>query len=188
MVIAEGVEHFDLRYLVTVHPRAPVVRRRDRPERRCGCLYVVDKPDNLRTEETMRIFLMESWGYTVDPIDDDAEQEEFDAAFALHDVVYVSPSAGDNQVGSALVAAPIGLVNENGNACETLDLAEQCAETDASFAGLIITDNSHYITRPFVTGLVPLLTIDDQLIHFDRVETPLAAGATALGSPSRRRR
>lgn len=141
-----------------------------------NALMVVADPANPSSQETTRQALLDSFGYAVTLIDDDASQAVFDTEVAANDFAYVPSLASALAVGSKLVNAPIGVVNEepllvddfgfgaSGNVWKDLD------EID-------ILDNTHYITQPFATGL---LTITSSLQEIYLMTSNLGAGFEQL--------
>jgi type II secretory pathway pseudopilin PulG len=121
------------------------------PPSRSVLMVVVD-PVNLTAQEAAKQVLMESWGFTVNRIDESASQAEFDAAVATADVAYVAEDILSGNLGTKLREAPIGVVIEE----QKLPSEFGIASTDTVFTETFIqiTDNTHYITEPFSLGTV----------------------------------
>ena len=115
-------------------------------------LFVVANPASLLAVEAYKQSLMESWGYTVNLLDDDATQATYDSAVAANDVVYISASVGSGAVGTKLTNAPIGVVNEEGALDNALGFSSMQVLPVPVGDSLDVTDNSHYITRMFPAG------------------------------------
>ncbi len=112
-------------------------------------IVVIDKAA-LVDEEEKAIDLFESWGYTVKPISANAPQNAFNVEFGVHDVVFVSETVSQADLGGKLVNAPIGVVSQDGDYNPDLGFSGSSALTVGSAIDIISTD--HYITRPFVAG------------------------------------
>jgi len=118
------------------------------------------------SQHVLRQNLMESWGYSVTQIDGGDSQATFDAALDTVDVVYVPKVASDSEIGTKLRDTVRGVVSEK----KPLDAEFRFAANDGqNYSGtqLDITDNSHYITSPFSTGPVTILSSSYDLIRFD---------------------
>jgi len=76
-------------------------------------VLMVSDPGSLTPAAADRKALMESWGYTVNLIDDSDSQANFDAATAAADVAYVTESVLLAALDKKLKAASIGVVNED---------------------------------------------------------------------------
>jgi len=107
-------------------------------------------------QEQLRIDLIESWGYTVTLIDDSDSQANFDAAVAANDVAYVSSTVSNVALGSKLLNASIGVVDENMPLAATFGFATdyQAKSRDQ----IRVTDNTHYITSPLAAGYLTIFT------------------------------
>ncbi|MDH3452961.1 MAG: DNRLRE domain-containing protein, partial [Gammaproteobacteria bacterium] len=118
-------------------------------------LMVVANPGGLTTQEATRRTLIESFDYTVTLIDDDDTQAAFDTAVAASDVAYVPPSVSDVSLGSKLVGAGIGVVNEQPALVDEFGFGAQ-GSVWKSRDEIDVLDNTHYITSPFATGLLTI--------------------------------
>ncbi len=121
-------------------------------------LFVVPSPGSLGATDTVKQTLFESWGYTVNQIDDDAPLADFVAATAANTVVYVAATAVAASVGSKLFKAPIGVVNANSGLHD--DFGFSTVRYISSTNAPLNTVASHYITQPFAGGQVTLYTSD----------------------------
>lgn len=133
-------------------------------------------PANLSTQDSNKKLLIESWGYTVNLIDDSAAPGVFNTAVANADVVYISGSVDDGVLDTKLVDVVIGVVNEKARLTDEFGFSANWGTKDE--IALNIIDNSHYITTDFPIGLLP--------IHDTAQTTPnysgtLAAGLISLG-------
>jgi len=108
-------------------------------------------------QEQLRIDLIESWGYGVNLIAHDDSQANFDAAVATNDVAYISSAVNETALGTKLRDAPIGVVNEQGQLVDEVGFGQQSV-TYKSRVEIDVLDNTHYITEPFPTGLLTILS------------------------------
>ncbi|MGI9258462.1 MAG: LamG domain-containing protein, partial [Gammaproteobacteria bacterium] len=134
-------------------------------------LLVVADPANLTTQETAKKALIESWGYSVNLIDDAASPTEFVDAFAVNDVVYVSGDVSDASVGNNLLKTSLGVVNEQIALHDELLLSTSAGTND--FTNISVIDNAHDITTGFSTGWLTVTTANQPL---NALEGTLAAG------------
>ncbi|MDX1697877.1 MAG: LamG domain-containing protein, partial [Thiohalobacterales bacterium] len=125
-------------------------------------LLVVVDPASLTAEEAAKKALIESWGYAVNLIDDSDSQANFDAAIAANDVAYVSSTVSSITLGTKLVSAPIGVVNELVTLVGEFGIGQE-AYNYKSRIEINVLDNSHYITQPFATGLLTIFTANQNL-------------------------
>lgn len=119
-------------------------------------LMIVRDAGSLSHQETLKRTQIQAWGYTVHLLSDHASQSAYDLAIADADVVFVNEDALSYVIGDKLHDAPIGVVNEEGNFNDELDVA-------ASYRWHVdrridIVDNSHYITEPFSAGRLQVLS------------------------------
>jgi hypothetical protein len=143
-------------------------------------LLVVGDPASLNAQESARQTLVESWGYTVSLIDDDATQAAYDSAVAVNDVAYVPLEIAGTSLATKLKAAPIGVVNEEGLLIlDTWGFAFATSFTSgASLTDLDVVDNTHFITTVFSLGALSLFTTDQPIVD---MRPTLAPGLTVLG-------
>ena len=134
-------------------------------------LLFVGEDTSPNGEEQLRIDLIESWGYAVTVIDDDDTQANFDVAVAANDVAYVSSTVSKVALGTKLKAAPIGLVNEQGALVEEFGFGTQNVNYKSRIE-IDVLDNTHYITTPFPTGLLTVLTGNQILLVFTASTAP----------------
>ena len=107
----------------------------------------------MTAEEVAHQALIESWGHTVEIIDDGASQTDFDNAVAINDVVFTTNDITASTLGTKLVNATIGVVTSEDNLSDEFGLASAIAWESGT--QVEINDNTHYITSPFATGLLP---------------------------------
>ena len=125
-------------------------------------LLVVVDPSSLTAQEAAKKVLIESWGYTVNLIDESDSQANFDAAIAANDVAYIPQDINSTNLGTKLRNATIGVVNEEGEQVDELGIAgDKLFKTRHE---IDIVDNLHYITQPFATGLLTFVS-SDQSVH-----------------------
>ena len=91
--------------------------------------------------------IFESWGYDVDIADDNFI---WLINFDNYDLVYVSETASDTAITGKLDYRSIGIVNEQSLINDDLGFAS--GSNTATGDSINITDNSHFITAPFVIG------------------------------------
>lgn len=142
-------------------------------------LFVVDN-GSPKDEDLARKVLVESWGYTVTLISDQATQAEFDAALADSVVVYISGETGEGDIGTKLTNATIGVVTEQRKMPRKDKLGiweKDWQEYDGT--GVAIDDNTHYITSDFGIGPLTILSDTWKLLKSDGNPS---AGARTLAS------
>jgi Tfp pilus assembly protein PilX len=115
-------------------------------------LLVVVDPAVLTAQEAAKQALMESWGYTVNLIDESASQGEFDDAVTTADVAYVAEDIASGALGTKLRGATIGVVIEEEKITDEFGISS--GETTFAESSIEVTDNTHYITAPFGLGAV----------------------------------
>ena len=140
-------------------------------------LFVVGNDAGLIDQDSMDIAAIETWGYTVDIIDDGESQSTYDAAIATSDVVYVAESTVSSSLNSKLNATTLAVLTEEAKICDDMFLASDVDfETTSTFN---ITDDSHYITRTLGTGNQTVVNSSQELCAI--VGTP-APGMQILGT------
>ena len=120
------------------------------PQGSGNVLMLASSSSNPNPEEVLRIGLLESWGYVVDPYWQKNSKSNYDSKIANYDVVYVPATADPAEIGTKLTDASIGVVNELGALNDELGIASCSASPVGSTIN--ISDNSHYITLPFASG------------------------------------
>jgi hypothetical protein len=143
-------------------------------------LLVVGNGPNPSVRDQDRQALIESWGYSVVVIDDDADQASMDAAVAGSDIVYVSASAGDNALGAKLADAPRGVISEDGDQLNDLGFASDVPNT-VTYSQFTATVPTHYISEPFAGSAVTQFTSNQSMPMPTGTIAPDLAGAAALG-------
>jgi hypothetical protein len=121
-------------------------------------LMVVADAANPGPADLARQALLESWGYAVQMIADEAGQGEFDVALGLQDVVYVSATVDTAVLGNKLETASIGVVSEAGGLNAGLGFASGSSWPVGN--RIDITDNTHPVTELFPAGAVPIYDAD----------------------------
>lgn len=124
------------------------------PQGNGNILLVVGDDINLNAADVKKQTLFEDWGYTVNLIDDDQTQSNFDSEVSLNDVVYVSESTDSTVLGTKLSNTTKGVVTEESGLLDELGLSSDGSRIVDS--GLEIIDNSHYITALFPSGVLPI--------------------------------
>ncbi|MDH3350624.1 MAG: DNRLRE domain-containing protein, partial [Gammaproteobacteria bacterium] len=142
-------------------------------------LLVVVDPANLTAQEADKQALIESWGHTVNLIDESASQGEFDAAVAIADVAYVNEDISSGTLGTRLREATIGVVIEDQESMVVFGFGSAYAireDTD-----LEILDNSHYITATLAIGVLSITNSVQPLVSISGY--PPADSATLGQAP-----
>ena len=124
-------------------------------------LLVVLDPVNMTAQDTAKQALIKGWGHTVNLIDDDAAQSEFDAAYAINDVVYMSEEVNSGTLSTKLRNAYIGVVFEEQKIPDELGVSS--GESVYFETSIDITDNSHYITETFSTGPLTIVSSSQEV-------------------------
>ena len=148
-----------------------------------GLLFVVANDGGLTIEETAHQTLVESWGYVVELIDDDASQAEFDTAVAINDVVLITNDITASKLNTKLVNASIGVVTSEVNLSDEFGLSASVGWDSGT--AIEINNNTHYITSPFPTGLLTVLTGSESLAYVSGILSPnlgkLASSTSGFG-------
>ncbi len=139
-------------------------------------LMVVGNDGNLTNQEEAKKTLLESWGYAVNVIDEDDNEDSFNTALAENDVVFVGEDVQANDVGNKLTDATIGIVIEEANLVDDLGMGDGI-DWDSGDKITIISV-AHYITQPFDTGTLDILDSNESLAY--QVPNP-APGLKVLG-------
>ncbi len=117
-------------------------------------LMVVANNGSLSAQESARKTLLESWGYRVNTLDDDANTASFNAAVAANQIVYLPVEINSAALGTKLRDAAIGIVSEEVELSDEFGIASSQATGSGSQATIAV--NTHYITSPFATGALAL--------------------------------
>ena len=143
-------------------------------------LFVVPNSALLDSGNAARKTLLEDWDMNVTLIDESDTLTNYNAAFPSNDVVYVSSTTVDTNVGSKLTDAPIGVVLEQS------DLSDEMGIGSGGFhyfsSETIIVDNSHYITETFGLGALMIVPATQHLRAVDG--TPPAGAQMLAQKPS----
>ena len=142
-------------------------------------LFVVPNPGDLDTEDTERLELIESWGYTVTLIDDSDSQSDFDSALNENDVVYITESVSSGNVSDKLRNATIGVVNEERAIVDDFGLASNYFSVDTT--NIEIVNNSHYITSVFPLGSLIITTTTKEFVNLNGI---ISTGLDVLADSS----
>ncbi len=119
--------------------------------------------------------LLESWGYTVQIIDDSDTADNFDAAMSVNDVALVNHSVESAALSGKLRAAPIGVVIESAPTYNAMGVAQN--DTWFGEDSFNILDNTHEITSIFPLGMLTIATSNQ---NFVATRQALAPGAVVL--------
>ena len=115
-------------------------------------LMVVSESSSPDSVDVWRSDLLESWGYTVELIDDSDGQAAFDVAVTNNDVAYVSGTTVHSELQTKLVNVTIGVVKEVPRLVQEFGFSSGNELKDRD--EIDIVDNAHYITTLYKTGLL----------------------------------
>ncbi|MGI9343249.1 MAG: DNRLRE domain-containing protein, partial [Gammaproteobacteria bacterium] len=118
---------------------------------------------------------LESLGYTVNMIQDDDSQGNYNAAFAANDVVFVSESVATNNIGTKLTGSPIGVITTDGRLNDELGISTNRTTPVADTVDVV--DNSHFLTQVFPLTPIQFTT---GAIQLEAVGGTVAPGAQVL--------
>ena len=142
-------------------------------------LFVTANSGSTAALEQQRRDKLEYWGYSIQLIDQGADQTVYDAAIPLADIAYIPASVNSNTHRARLLNSCIGVVNEEGNLSDDLGFSSGVSRA-ASETSIEIPGNSHDITLPFVgSGVYPLFMTAQPLYS---INSTIAPGATVLGA------
>ncbi len=144
--LADDVQDLNLSWITRVMP-AEAAGAGSSPK----ILFVVTSDSSPTGQENLRRALFEAWGYEVQLINQSATQSAFNTAFSETIAAYISEEADANSVGSKLVNATIGVVNEEPELHDEFGFATSVDST-SSLTGIKIKDATHYITQTFING------------------------------------
>ncbi len=114
------------------------------------------------TSESARIRLFESWGYQTTIISAQESQDNITAQLNDHEVVYVSSDVPSTDLGTKLVEATIGVVNENPNYVDEFGFA---SDSSISFASaLVLNASNHYIASGFADPAIVTFSASQSVI------------------------
>lgn len=140
-------------------------------------LFIVPDASSLTNQDEVKQSLFEEWTWTVTLMSADASQAEIDSAVENNDVAYISEEVLSSHIGTKLKDATIGVVIEE----QVLMDEYGFSSSNGNFSSdeIEITDNSHYITSPFSTGDIEILTAASPLTV---CAGTMGAGVTTLGT------
>jgi Concanavalin A-like lectin/glucanases superfamily len=118
-------------------------------------LLVVVNSASLTSEETAIKTQFQTWGYTVSTVSQNATQTNIDTAVAAADVVYIPSTIQEWVLTSALRTATKGVVCGERYEDVYMGFATNLG-WDYSATQMNVTNNSHYITSTFSTGLLTI--------------------------------
>jgi hypothetical protein len=119
-------------------------------------LLVIGDDITLAAADSQKKALFESWGYSINLIDDDADQSTFNDALDNNDVTYISETVWGPTLANKLVATDKGVVNEEEYQNNRLGLSSSGSYIVND--SMEIIDNSHYVTALFPNGVVPIFS------------------------------
>ena len=186
VALVADVKQFDLTYTSRTMTGTGFVKGVFPPERTVlfvsGGTWFIQEPGGElvvvpTAQEAARIALIESWQNAVDLIHSTQAQADFDSAVAAANVVYVSQEVSDTDLGTKLVNASIGVVNENWSLIDEFGFATGGALLVG--APSLDVDISHYITAVCAANPVsPYLAAESHQI----IMVPAAPGLEAVGT------
>ncbi len=124
----------------------------------------------LTTTELARAAILESAGYSMTAIPDDASDEQVAAALAEADAVYVSGEVNDSALSPLYYETTLGVVSECDDAVEDFGFCKASKSVDHSM--LHIFTNNHYITSEFAQGPLPVSNRAIPLLQMDGDRSP----------------
>lgn len=139
-------------------------------------LLVVSDPANMTPQEVARKTLIESWGYTVTLIDDDATVGDFNAAAVSAVVAYIPIEVDDQAVDNKLSNFTIGVVNEESELLDELGFSFSGSSVDETQVGIV--DTTHYINSGYPSAW---LTIYSSTQPTFTLGGNISVGVTFLG-------
>ncbi len=139
-------------------------------------LFAVGNGSSPETDDTKKAALFESWGYTVEYIDDNASLLEYTTALATASVAYISETCSSGSIGTKLTSTTVGVVCEEGYCNDALEVTSQDSGSTSSNV-IDIVDNSHYITSVFSTGTLAIVSPSQSMRTHGGT---MASGATVL--------
>lgn len=125
----------------------------------------------LGANDTARRALIESWGFSVEVIEDSAPVGDFTAAYPANDVVYISEDCRWQDIGNKIANIDLGVVNEKGSMYDDLGISSGNDWTSGTDVGLV--NNSHEITSGFDV-FIPIFSVSQTI--------KLTAGSLAPGA------
>lgn len=121
----------------------------------------VDTPS---AAELLRIDLIESWGYDVQTISQEASQATFDEQLDGANVVFVSGEINSGTLGSKVTAATVGVVSESAyNAIQLGILGSSLSTSYQSSDTIEVVDASHHITSQHSAGTLQVFDTPQQV-------------------------
>lgn len=159
-----GVSH-TVRALITTTPASTP-----------SVLMVVPNAGSLSAADTTRKSMLESWGWTVTLLSQNASQSELDDASDDVDIIYVSSTMNSNAMANKLESSSLGMVIETGAFLQNFGLASRSASS-LNVTQIKITNDSHYITQTLNAGT---FTIVNSSQTMQLVTGTMAAGLTQL--------
>jgi prepilin-type N-terminal cleavage/methylation domain-containing protein len=141
VTVCENVYDLSLEYIREAKPLLDAPR----------VLLVVSDAGALSLQEQARQTLMESWGFTIQPVGGDASQIVFDTLIGDSNVLYVCGTVSSTAMADKDFNPPIGVVNEAGALYDEFGFAEG-ADTSLSADYVWIVDETHEITAGLGTG------------------------------------
>lgn len=138
-------------------------------------LLLITADSSLTGEESTRKSQFESWGYTVNTVQDGDAQATIDAALAGSDVVYIPYSVDGAALSSKIRAATIGVVYE---AVSNLDYQFGLSNGGANGGSPNTTTDIVDTTHPITSGLSDPLTIFSSSAYQRSVNAPVSSSTT----------
>ncbi|MEQ8837986.1 MAG: hypothetical protein RID07_14360, partial [Lacipirellulaceae bacterium] len=137
--------------------------------------------DTPTAAEQLRIDLIESWGYDVQTISQEATQATFDAELAEANVVFVSGQINSGTLGTKVTATSVGVVTESAYNAVQLGILGTTLYTFYQPSQTIeITDASHYIMSEHAAGALQVFDSEQQVkMHFSTADLAPATNVLA---------
>jgi hypothetical protein len=126
-------------------------------------LLVATSTSTPTANEIARKTLIQSFGCYVTLIDDDATQSAFNTAVLSNDVAYVSVDANATSVGTKLVSAEVGVVNENASLIDEFGIASTSSTTSGTSVTRLDTGSTAiFNSSQTIITASGMLSLDDQ--------------------------
>ena len=136
----------------------------------------------LTSEESTRQSQFESWGYTVNTIEDSDTEANFGTALAAADVVYVPQSVDGSSLAYKLRTTSVGVVQEGVSAWgDEMGWTTSTGQNTNVCATMTVVDNTHAITQHFSSGTNTIFS-SSTAAYGQQVVATVASGAQVLAT------
>jgi hypothetical protein len=125
-------------------------------------LLIVPDEESLDSSDSAKKTSMEGWGYTVIPVTVLRSDEELDALAGQADAIYISENVFSGDLNTKIKDAACGILNEEPALNDDFEIASSSGSTYTS-TQINVTDNAHYVTSVFSTGVLTITSSSQQL-------------------------